>query len=186
MKRRLASGLVGAALVACAVGVGLVTPDAASQQRPFVSSADLGEEAVGARLHGTMTSVAITREVTTFDWTGTTSGRWLVAQLRLGAVKDPTSVGAQLRIGSRSWEASTRPGRAVLTSRTLAAGLPVSGYVLFEVPTDAVDELVSAGGVLRVTTSYSDRLASVLEFRLPAEQPEATDRREIPDPERAL
>ncbi len=130
--------LVTLALLAAAWGVVKVTlPDGAAQA-PFVTTAELGEPAVTRNLAVTITDVQAARRVTDAEgWAA--DGTWLVVDLEAASVvsQDAAILSiATLIIGDRTFTATDRG--TTFTWQPLVTGVPRSGSLAFELPSDAL------------------------------------------------
>jgi hypothetical protein len=130
-----AAWAIGAALVATAWLVALVTPGEEQPQGPFPVAAVVGEQAAGRNISATITDLRRASTVTADGWSA--DGNWLVVDLDAAAVV--SEHGASLRhafieIDGVRYSASDRPDSLVTTA--LAAGIPRSGSLAFELPAD--------------------------------------------------
>lgn len=171
---RWASRLATAALLVVVLVVGGAvigvrsTPDHA--HRPYVVEGLAGEPVSTGQLEVTLRSVRTAAEIAgESGWRHSTSGVWILALVRVEALREPLSVGhAALRApDGRSWSASGR-FRQPLTSagHRLQPGVPVEAELVFEVPQEVATRLV-----LEVAANWSDlRMAAVAQVPLPIDE----------------
>ncbi|MGP3533913.1 hypothetical protein ACTU3I_03885 [Microbacterium sp. RD1] len=154
--------MTGVALVAAAWLVALLTPGEDAALAPFAVTASLDEQVVSRTLTATVSNPRIAERVAAGGWSA--DGTWLVVDAELEATReeDRSRVGAAtLQIGERFFEASERPQS--IYGEGLAVGIPQSGSLAFELPSDAMDE---PAAVLRLATNSDTRLDELIEMPL--------------------
>ena len=149
---------IGAGLVVAAWGVAALTPPEEAREAPFPVRAVIGEPASGRNIETTIADVRRADRVTAGAWSA--DGNWVVVDLTVEAVMtEPASLAlATLTIGDRVFSASERPKS--LAQSALAVGIPLSGSLAFELPTDA-DQ---GEGTLSLALHGDSRLDSVIEL----------------------
>ncbi len=148
---------IGAALVAAAWGVAVITPAEDAEEAPFAVAVEVGEPGVGRTIAITVSDVRRAENVSAGEWSA--EGNWFVVDLDAEAVA--TEFGtllalATLEVDGRTFRASERPDS--LLRSPLSVGIPVSGSLAFELP----DGLTAGSGVLRFGASTDVRLDSVI------------------------
>jgi hypothetical protein len=165
VRRATVTAVVAAsALVLLAAGVQLSAPDDDTQQAAFSQRVAIGQQGTGRNVAATVTRVRLARSIHSLEWDGTTTGVWVVVQLKMSTVLTATGPDAVLRIGGVDYDASDRPGSEALNSLTLQPGLPYSGALLFEVPRSAVASLAARQAIVRVFVARDPALDSSIEF----------------------
>lgn len=138
-----------------------VTPAEDAATAPFVVSAQPGEEAAGRNISATVTGI---RAAETLSGGWAAAGVWLIVDLEVASVLSEQGVllgHATLQVADRSYRASERPPS--LFRQTLAAGIPQSGSLAFELP----DAAFAGTAVLRLGLLEAEtRLDSLLEVPL--------------------
>jgi len=137
--------LNGAILLVILVVAGVVqatTPTDDERDAAIAVSGSIGDTLSGRNIAGRVDSVELAHEVSADNgWTGETTGTWVVVEARASAVVDETtgpSLNAVLRIGDTTYSASSRPRDATIADASLQAGIPVTGALVFEVPSDVL------------------------------------------------
>ncbi len=130
---------------------------------PFVVRVEAGQLGEGRGLQAAVDDAVLADEATLDDWTGETSGVWLVVATRMASTENGSLGYATLAVGERRWVASTRPGLAAMTSAYLEPGLPMAGSFLFELPGDIVDDPAARDAVVRLAGESDSRLRTVVE-----------------------
>ncbi|WP_345545703.1 hypothetical protein [Microbacterium jejuense] len=113
----------------------MATPGDAQMKAPFEVPATIGQAATGRNIAVTFTDLRRAGTVNATAWSA--EGNWLVVDLDAEAVL--TEVGAslgsaQLRIDGKQFDASERPKS--FYRGTLRVGVPQSGSLAFELPTE--------------------------------------------------
>lgn len=159
--------IVGAlALVALAFLVARTEPQEELGFAPFAVQVPVGERGEGRGLQGAVDGALLADTVQLGDWTGETTGLWLVVQTRM-ATTENTSLGyATLQVGERSWAASNRPGSRGMQSVSLEPGLPMAGSFFFEVPADLLEDPAARSATVWLADDGDTRLITVVEVRL--------------------
>lgn len=165
VKRPLA--IVGAlALVVLAFVVARTEPQEELGFAPFAVRMPLGEVGEGRGLQGAVDDAVLADTVRLAEWTGTTSGTWLVVRVRMATTENPSLAYATLHVGERTWVASNRPGNDAMHAAVLDPGLPFAGSFVFEVPADLVEEPAARHAVVRLADDGDTRLITVIETEL--------------------
>lgn len=143
--------------------VALGTPDRDAATAPFAVTAQLGQEATGRNIAATITGVRMATSGVADGAGWTAPGTWLVVDLSAQAVSSEIGANlsyARLTLGDRSFQASERPRS--LFRQPLAAGIPTSGTLVFELPAVAQE----GAATLSLGLSVDPRLDSVIELPL--------------------
>jgi hypothetical protein len=154
---RWAAWAIGAGLVAAAWGVALVTPGDDQVQSPFPVTVAVGEEGVGRNISATVTDIRRVGELTAENWS--VEGNWLVVDLDVASVVSEFGVlmtFAEISMDGVRYSASERPDS--LRQQGLAAGIPRSGSLAFELPAD----LQTGQAILELAVDGDTRLDSVI------------------------
>lgn len=159
--RRWVSWTVGAALVAVAWGVAVITPPEDAAENPFPVSVGVGERGEGRNIAITVDDIRRAESVSTAEWSA--EGNWVVVDLHAEAVVSEYGTLltlATLEIGGRTFSASERPDS--LLRGPLSVGIPRSGSIAFELPED-----IDAGtAVLTFGLDTDPRLDSLIVLRV--------------------
>ena len=154
---RWAAWTLAAAFLVTAWFVALATPGEEEAQSAFVVAATTGEQAAGRNLEATVTDVRRAAEVRTHDGRWAAEGNWVVVDLEVAAVtEDAFLFHAVLESDGVRYSASERPSS--LARAQLAAGIPQSGSLAFELPAD----LESGQAVLELALNNNTRLDSLI------------------------
>ena len=154
---RWAAWAIGAGLLVAAWFVALVTPGEDQTQSPFPITVAVGEEGVGRNIAATVTDIRRVGELTAGDWSD--EGNWLVVDLDVASVVSEFGVllsFAEISVDGVRYGASERPDS--LRQEGLAAGIPRSGSLAFELP----DDLETGEAVLQLAIDGDTRLDSVI------------------------
>jgi hypothetical protein len=155
--RRWATWAIGAALVATAWGVAAVTPPEEAAESPFPVAVAVGERGEGRNLAITVDDIHRAESVSAGEWTA--EGNWVVVDLDAEAVVSEFGTLltlATLEVDGRTFSASERPES--LLRGPLAAGIPRSGSVAFEL----ADDVDAGTAVLTFGLDTDPRLDSVI------------------------
>lgn len=159
----LVAAILLVAVVAASGWVSGAEGDANHRFREFVVTAGVGEALRVGGLEATVLEVRPAAQVAERPGNGQdTGGVWVVVRLRVEAADEPTALGyaAVADRRGRSWEASERVDQP-LVGYTFQPGIPVVGWVAFEVPREAATEVT-----LRFGESGAE-LSTVAEIPLP-------------------
>lgn len=182
----------GMAMLVAAWFVAWITPDGEERiTDPFSVSAGIGERVEAGNLGVQVHSATMTEGVVFDGWRA--GGTWLVVSLDAWLTqKEAATIGrAYLTVGDRTFTASERPGNydmaAALNGGSLHVGVPRSGGLAFEIPTDAAGPAtlrLAAGGDLSAL-SANDNLAgdAVITLELDLSQLERSTRLALPETE---
>lgn len=163
--RRALAWALGIALIGAAYLVSATVPDEDALEAPYARTGELGDRVTGRTLDIRLLEVAIVDAIDLEDWHGTTSGRWVVAQLDAAAVSGRINFAVELEIDGIRYGATERSDH-VLNDRALVSLLPFRGNLAIEVPTAALESQAAAHAVLRFQGSGDVRLDSVIEYPL--------------------
>ncbi|GAA3199107.1 hypothetical protein [Microbacterium terregens] len=147
----------GAALIAAAWGIALITPSEAAPEEPFPVAVQIGEAGMGRDLAVTVVDVRRAEAARTDEWSA--AGNWVVVDLDAAAVLSEYGNSlalVTLETGGRTFRASERPES--LLGHALSVGAPLSGSVAFELP----DEAAGGPAVLTFGVSTDPRLDSLI------------------------
>jgi hypothetical protein len=154
------------AILAIAAAVVHTAPSRELQQSAVTVPGTMGEAASGRNIRATVTSVTLTESVTAANgWAGSTPGVWLVVQMQVEAVVDDqraTLGTAVLQVGNVTYSASTRPQTGTIAGSRLATGIPVSGPLMFELPTAVAASAAAATAELQFAAKDDPRADSLL------------------------
>lgn len=164
--RHAANGVLLTAILAIAALVLHTTPSREAQQAAIVVPGVIGESVSGRNIRAMVHSVAVAEAVTAGNgWAGSTPGIWVVVDLTVQALVDDenTALGtAVLRVGDVSFSASTRPQNGTVAKEQLATGVPLTGPLMFEVPTGVVAGTAAKTAKLEFATDSDPRADSLL------------------------
>ncbi len=172
------------ALVALAFVVARTEPQEEFGFAPFVVRVEPGQVGEGRGLQAAVDEAVLADTVRLDDWTGTTTGTWLLVRVRMATTENPTLAYATLHVGERTWVASNRPGNDAMHAAALDPGLPFAGWFVFEVPADLVDEPGATTARVRLAHDGDTRLVTVIEAELDLTSLEHDVEREITPKER--
>jgi len=164
--RRPAAVLLALVMVALAFAVARTEPQEETGFAPFAVRVEPGQLGEGRGLQAGLDRALLADVVSLDDWTGETTGVWLVAEVRMATTENPSLAYATLHVGDRRWLASNRPGLGGMQSGPLDPGLPIAGTFVFEVPAELVDDPAAHHAVLRLADDGDTRLITVIEVEL--------------------
>ncbi|MFT4029677.1 MAG: hypothetical protein QM675_07365 [Protaetiibacter sp.] len=159
-------------IVAALVMVGLAfvaartEPQAELVFSPFAVRVAEGERGEGRGLRASVDGATLADVVALDGWTGTTTGVWFVADVRMESTETPSLAYATVRVGERVWTTSLRPGLYAMQSASLDPGLPLAGSFIFELPEEVLDESAARHATLWLSTKDDTRLITVIEVEL--------------------
>jgi hypothetical protein len=133
---------------------------------PFAVRVEQGERGEGRGLQGAVDDARLADVVHLTSWTGTTTGVWLVVDVRMMTTENPSLAYATLRVGDRTWSASTRPGSRAMNSGGLEAGLPIAGSFVFELPAELRDDPHARTATVHLSENSDTRMITVIEVEL--------------------
>ncbi len=154
---RVATWGIGAALVAAAWGVAVITPAEDAEEAPFPVAVEVGDRGVGRNVAITVTDVHRAESISAGEWSA--EGNWVVVDLEAEAVVSEFGALlalATLEVDGRTFRASERPES--LLRGSLSVGIPQSGSLAFELP----DGVTGGSGMLRLGVAPDPRLDSVI------------------------
>ena len=156
---RWAPWAVGASLLVAAWFVAFATPGEEQSQSPFVVEAEMGETATGRNIAATVIEIRRAAQVGEHDGTWVAEGNWVVIDLEVAAVTSEALTRlehAMIEIDGVRYSASDRPDS--LARAPLSVGIPQSGSLAFELPTD----VESGQAVLELALRSDTRLDSMI------------------------
>lgn len=164
---RLASAAavgIGALLVVAAWGVTQLAPSDELRESPVAVRVEPGERGVGRNIAGTAFEAVVAERLTdgggSAPWNGETTGVWVVVRIEAESVRRPGALVSTLFYGDLRVPASDRPsGRFRLEGSSLPPGIPVSGWLAFEVPADMP---MPATAALELAAGIDARLDNVI------------------------
>jgi len=171
--RHVANGALLAVILAVAAVVQHTSPGDGGWQQPIEVTGTVGDRVEGRNIAATVWSAQVAREVQTSDWTGQTTGIWVVVDVSAEAVVDEFAARlgtAQLVIGDETFSASERPDLDTVYRNSLSVGIPTRGPLFFEIPTDALGK-----ARLQLGIDSDPRLDSLLVIPLDLSQLEVRD-----------
>jgi hypothetical protein len=179
--KRIPAVLALIALVGGALALHLTKPSDEDLQGPFVTPATFGEQVEGRNLTWIAENAYLADRLTSPEWVGETEGVWLVIEGTIGSKLDITSPDVSVLVGERRYEASDRPGDAVLGD-SLDAGLPQAGAFVFELPRSVLDSPEGTWMTARIATGFRVRLDSAIDMVLDLTQLDHRSTAALPQP----
>jgi len=157
---------IAGVFVAVAVALSVLVPTEQQQQEPYVQQVSTLGERVDARTFSvTVVDVRLADRVQTPEWTGTTTGVWLVVDIEFERTIDRGPISGSFRIGDTTFELSRRPGTASIDGGAASLpGLPIAGSMLVELPLSALEAPGADRAVIRFTTAFEPRLDGVVDY----------------------
>jgi hypothetical protein len=157
------------ALVATVVVYG-ITPHGDDINAPFNVRGNIGDVLSGRTLTGSVTSVRLASSIdataANSDWTGETTGTWVVVEADIAARFEPSSLyRPTLTIGDTTYYASERLPMVTLDDSSVRPGISSSGVILFEVSNDELQSPEAAKAEVGINASFE----SILDSRLVTE-----------------
>ncbi|MGN6273221.1 MAG: hypothetical protein ACTHMQ_09045 [Protaetiibacter sp.] len=153
-------------LVALAFVVSRTEPEEDVGFAPFAVRVAMGQVGEGRGLQGAIDDAVLADTVRLDDWTGRTTGTWLVVRARMATTENPSLGYATLHVGDRIWVASNRAGSDAMHAALLDPGLPVEGSFVFEIPADLVADPAARSAIVRLADDGDTRLITVIETEL--------------------
>jgi hypothetical protein len=166
-RRGALSTLTVVVALAATVLVYGVTPHGDDINAPFNVRGDIGDVLTGRTLTGAVTSVRLASSIDASaadsDWTGETTGTWVVVDAEIAARFEPSSLyRPTLTIGDTTYYASERLPLVTLDDGTVRPGIASVGVILFEVSDDALRSAEAARAEIGINASFQ----SILDSRL--------------------
>ncbi|KJC65634.1 hypothetical protein TZ00_02175 [Agreia bicolorata] len=160
---------VVAALVATVVVYG-ITPHGDDINAPFNVRGNIGDVLTGRTLTGSVTSVRLASSIDATaadsDWTGETTGTWVVVEADIAARFEPSSLyRPTLTIGDTTYYATERLSLVTLDDGSVRPGISSAGVILFEVANDQLQSADAAKAEIGINSSFQ----SILDSRLVTE-----------------
>jgi hypothetical protein len=157
-----------AAFAAIAVALSTLVPTEEFQLRPYVVQAPALGTRVDARTFSvTVLDARLADRVQTPEWTGDTTGVWLVVDIEFERTLDRGSLTGSFRIGDTDYLLSARPDLASIDGGASSMpGLPWTGSMLVELPLSALDDSAAGAAVIRFATSTDPRLDAVVDYTI--------------------
>lgn len=178
MRARFALPL-GIGLVLLAFGATLAEPSDEVTGAPFAVTGGLGDQLVSQHHVVTFRDAQFADEVALDRWEGTTSGVWLVVDATVEARVERMTVGVDVFVDGVRYAASDRSGGDTVDGSVADPGLPQTGPLLIELPSDIRERPGARSAVLRLGASGDTRLDSVIELRLDLTALDRVDRLEV-------
>jgi len=163
--RRAGHALAIVATLAAGAAITDRTPDADTQQHPFIRSATVGHAVDARTFDVTVLGVRGGAVLGGISGSHDTSGVWVLVRMKLDARTNPVSLGYAVLEDSdgRTYRATGRVDQSILGERSLEPGVPVIAEIAFEVPTALAQDMS-----LRLAVSPTDqRMDAVAQVRLP-------------------
>ena len=168
-RRTALSTLTVVVALAATVVVYGVTPHGDDINAPFNERGTLGDVLTGRTLTGSVTSVGL---ASSFDatgadseWTGTTTGTWVVVEAEFAATVEPSSLyRPTLTIGDATYYATERLSLLTLDDSLMRPGIASRGLILFEVADSALASEAAGRAEIGINASYESILDSRLVF----------------------
>ncbi|MGE3193575.1 MAG: hypothetical protein AB7K08_08930 [Microbacteriaceae bacterium] len=179
--KRLPAVLALLALIGGALVLHLTKPSDEELQGPFVTYAGFGEQVEGRDLTWEAEDAYLADRLTAPGWTGETDGIWLVIEGTIGSKLGITTPDVSVRVGERIYEASDRPGDAVLGD-SLDAGLPQAGAFAFELPRSVLESEEGTHVTARIANGFRVRLDSAIDMVLDLTQLDHRGTAALPQP----
>lgn len=164
----------GAALIAAAWGIAVITPSEAAPEQPFPVMVEVGETGIGRDIAVTVVDVRRAETARTDEWSA--AGNWVVVDLDAAAVVSEAGNSlalATLDLGGRTFRASERPES--LLGHPLSVAAARSGSVAFELP----EEVTGGMAVLTFGVSTDPRLDSLIVLEVDLGDIPVEDRAEL-------
>lgn len=176
-RRVLLSGLTVVVALAATVVVYGITPHGDDINAPFNVRGSIGDVLTGRTLTGSVTSVRLASSFDATqadsDWTGETTGTWVVVEAEIAATIEPSSLyRPTLTIGDTTYYATERLSLVTLDNGLVRPGVASSGVILFEVSDAALASADAARAEVGINASYE----AILDSRLVVE----VDLRDLP------
>lgn len=167
LRRRIVSLAIVIAALAATVLVYGITPHDDDIVAPFVVRGQIGDELEGRTVSATVTGVRLASSFDLSqmgeDWTGPTTGTWVVVDTDASAVEDPGSlVRVTLTIGDDTFTASERLRSETLQSARLRPGILTHGSLIFEVSDEALASADASHAEIGINASFQSVLDSKL------------------------
>jgi hypothetical protein len=176
-RRSALSVLTVVVALAATVLVYGVTPHGDDINAPFNVRGSMGEVLTGRTLSGSVTAVRLASSIDASsadsDWTGETTGTWVVVEAALAATLEPSSLNRPtLTIGETTYYATERLSLVTLDNGLVRPGVASTGVILFEVADSVLASAAAARAEVGINASYE----AILDSRLVVE----VDLRELP------
>jgi hypothetical protein len=176
-RRSALSVLTVVVALAATVLVYGVTPHGDDINAPFNVRGSMGEVLTGRTLSGSVTAVRLASSLDASsadsDWTGETTGTWVVVEAALAATLEPSSLNRPtLTIGETTYYATERLSLVTLDNGLVRPGVASTGVILFEVADSVLSSAAAARAEVGINASYE----AILDSRLVVE----VDLRELP------
>lgn len=176
-RRAVVSTLTVVLALAATVTVYGITPHGDDINAPFNERGVIGDVLTGRTLSGAVTSVRLASSIDATDadsdWTGKTTGTWVVVEADIAATVEPSSLyRPTLTIGDTTYYATERLSMVTLDNGLVRPGVASSGVILFEVSDDALASAAAARAEVGINSSYE----AILDSRLVVE----VDLRDLP------
>jgi hypothetical protein len=133
----------------------------------------------------TVTGARLADRVQSPEWTGTTTGVWLVVDIVFERNLRRGPIGGSFRIGDTDYLLSERPDMASINGGASSLpGLAWAGSMLVELPLSALEDPAATGAVLRFATQDDPRLDGVVDYPIDLTTLDREESVTLFDPER--
>ena len=154
------------ALTATVVVYG-ITPHGDDINAPFNVRGDIGDVLTGRTLTGSVTAVRLASSIDATaadsEWTGETTGTWVVVDADIAARFEPSSLyRPTLTIGDTTYYATERLPLVTLDDGSVRPGIASAGVILFEVSDEALRSPEAARAEIGINASFQ----AILDSRL--------------------
>jgi hypothetical protein len=169
-RRRILSATTIVVALAATVVVYGITPHGDDINAPFNERGSIGDVLTGRTLTGAVTGVRLASSFDATqadsDWTGETTGTWVVVEAEIAATTEPASLyRPTLTIGDTVYYATERLSLVTLDNGLVRPGVASQGVILFEVADSALSSQAATRAEIGINASYE----AVLDSRLVVE-----------------
>jgi hypothetical protein len=166
MKTRTAI-LIASGFVAAALGLSLLAPSEDAQLAPFVQTMPASGARVDSREFSvSVTDVRLADRVQTPEWTGMTTGVWLVVDIEFERRLDRGPITGTFRIGDTNYSISSRADEVTIDNASSLPGISWAGSMLIELPASALDDPAAEAAVARFATQFTPDLDGVVDYSI--------------------
>jgi hypothetical protein len=169
-RRSVLSALTVVVALAATVVVYGITPHGDDINAPFNVRGSVGDVLTGRTLSGSVNSVRLASSLDASsadsEWTGETTGTWVVVEARIAAVDEPSPLyRPTLTIGDTTYYATERLTPVTLDNDLVRPGVASTGVILFEV----ADSVLASSEAARAEFGLSASYEAILDSRLVVE-----------------
>jgi hypothetical protein len=169
-RRSALSVLTVVVALAATVVVYGITPHGDDINAPFAVRGSMGDVLTGRTLTGSVISVRLASSLDATsadsDWTGETTGTWVVVEAGIAATDEPSSLyRPTLTIGDTTYYATERLSLVTLDNDLARPGIASTGFILFEVADSMLASSEAAHAEVGINSSYE----AILDSRLVVE-----------------